>query len=129
MSYRITNDFTYVDNASHSMLTTRATVCEYREHMNLYRVPSPSASQRRLCAGLTDLFSHVSSCVLAVSLLTFSSFPVLLSPLGPSHYSVKTKSSLSLFPSIAFSIRFLPLLHVTIVYRSSSHIAESTLEL
>src|SRR5277367_1673679 len=57
-SHRITNNLTYVDNASHSMLKTRAAVCEYREHMNLYRVPRPSACQSRLCAGFTVRFSR-----------------------------------------------------------------------
>jgi len=107
------------------MLKTRAAVCEYRKHMNLYRVPRPSSCQSRLCVGFTVRFSHVSSCLLAsypvysfsVCFSPFSPslysvktkcplslFPVLLSPLGPSLYSDKTKSPLSLFSSIAFSI-------------------------
>src|SRR5277367_489424 len=95
-SHRITNDFTYVDNASHSMLKTRAAICEYREHMNLYRVPRPSSCQSRLCVGFTVRFSHVSSCLLAPH--PVYSFSVCFSPFSPSHYSVKTKCPLSLFP-------------------------------
>src|SRR5277367_2383232 len=106
--YRITNDFTYVNNASHSMLKTRAAICEYREHMNLYRVPRPSSCQSRLCVGFTVRFLHVSSCLLAPH--PVYSFSVRFSPFSPSHYSVKTKCPLSLYSSIAFSIRSLPLL-------------------
>src|SRR5277367_3631279 len=95
-SHRITNDFTYMDNASHSMLKTRAAICEYREHMNLYRVPRPSSCQSRLCVGFTVRFSHVSSCLLAPH--PVYSFSVCFSPFSPSHYSVKTKCPLSLFP-------------------------------
>src|SRR5277367_293652 len=97
-SHGITNDFTYVDNASHSMLKTRAAICEYREHiiMNLYRAPRPSSCQNRLCAGFTVRFSHVSSCLHAPH--TVYSFSVCFSPFSPSHYSVKTKCPLSLFP-------------------------------
>src|SRR5277367_5563178 len=64
--------------------------------MNLYRVPRPSSCQNRLCAGFTVRFSHVSSCLLAPH--PVYSFSVLFSPFNPSHYSVKTKSPLSLFP-------------------------------
>src|SRR5277367_2782858 len=89
----------YVDYASHSMLKTRAAVCEYREHINLHgncieyrdRAPTGFGFARDIHFDFY-IFPHV------YSLLPFSSFPVLLSPLGPTHYSVKTKSSLSLFP-------------------------------
>src|SRR5277367_5026831 len=78
------------------MLKTRAAICEYREHMNLYRVPRPSSCQSQLCVGFTVRFSHVSSCLLAPH--PVYSFSVCFSPFSPSHYSVKTKCPLSLFP-------------------------------
>src|SRR5277367_5854306 len=60
---------------------TRAAVCEYRKHINLYRVRRPSACQRRhfaICS-LQFVYPHV------YTLLPFSSFPALLSPFGPSY--------------------------------------------
>src|SRR5277367_4675814 len=48
------------------------------------------------------MFPHV------YSLPPFSSFTVLLYPLGPSHYSVKTKSPLSLYSSSAPHVYSLP---------------------
>src|SRR5277367_491086 len=88
--------------------------------MNLYRAPRPSSCQNRLCAGFTvrfHMFPHVCSLLIPSTLfqyaflhsvppitplkpnVPFYSFSYLLSPLGPSHYPVKTKSSLSLFSS------------------------------
>src|SRR5277367_4221923 len=64
--------------------------------MNLYRAPRPSYCQNRLCAGFTVRFSHVSSCLLAPH--PVYSCSVCFSPFSPSHYSVKTKCPLSLFP-------------------------------
>src|SRR5277367_3890690 len=90
------------------MLKTRSAICEYREHMNLYRVPRPSSCQNRLFVGFTVRFSHVSSCLLAPH--PVYSFSVCFSPFSPSHYSVKTKSPLLLFFSIAFSTGSLPLI-------------------
>src|SRR5277367_2120775 len=78
------------------MLKTRAAICEYREHINLYRVPRPSSCQNRLCAGFTVRFSHVSSCLLAPH--PVYSFSVLFSPFSPSLYSDKTKTPLHSFP-------------------------------
>src|SRR5277367_6496685 len=108
-----------MDNASHSMLKTRAAICEYREHMNLYRVPRPSSCQNRLCAGFTVRFSHVSSCLLAPHpVYSFSvcfssikpnpplpSFPILLSQLGSSHYSLKTNPPFHSFPVLLSPLR------------------------
>src|SRR5277367_2452356 len=109
------------------MLKTR--LCEYREHMNLYRVPRPSSCRYRLCAGYRVHFLHVSSCLLAPPVLLFSSiaisirsyitplkpnplfhsFSVFLSPLGPSHITpLKPNPPVLPFSSIAFSIRSLP---------------------
>src|SRR5277367_1835580 len=111
------------------MWITRATACEYRKHIHLYRVCRPSHCQRRHCAICTV---RLSSCLHSPPVLHFSSIafsirsplkwgpplpftpfplfhssPVLLSPLGPSHYSVKTKSPRSpLFQYyIAYSVK------------------------
>src|SRR5277367_6418661 len=85
------------------MLKTRAAICEYREHMNLYRVPRPSSCQSRLCVGFTVRFSNVSPCLLAPH--PVYSFSLCFSPFSPSHYSVKTKCPLSLFPVLLSPLR------------------------
>src|SRR5277367_3909352 len=85
------------------MWITRAAVCEYRKHINLYRVCRSSACQRRHCAicSLQFVYPHV------YTLHPFSSSPVLLSPyysyITPLKPNPPSHSFCPLFRNVSFS--------------------------